>query len=129
MVDNDMGLESGYEIVAPTPVLYLIGHSIELSLKSYLLHNGTEESELRTGYGHDLMKAFDSANSAGLSQFVDIVPDDVAVLRVLNGLYQSKELNYIKPGMKTFPSYGPLEDFAKRLLVSVSNHVGWRVQL
>ena len=36
-VDEKMGSKPGFEIVAPIPALYLLGHSIELSLKAYLL--------------------------------------------------------------------------------------------
>lgn len=35
-LDGAVGHKVGYEIIAPIPVLYLVDHSIELSLKAFL---------------------------------------------------------------------------------------------
>ena len=35
--DEKMGRRDGYEVSAPIPVMFLVGQSIELSLKAYLL--------------------------------------------------------------------------------------------
>ena len=37
VTDEKMGSRKGYETFAPIPVMYLVGHSIELSLKSFLI--------------------------------------------------------------------------------------------
>lgn len=126
MIDDKMGNEEGYETHAPVPVMYMIGHSIELSLKSYLLHTGTKEDQLRNEYGHDLIKAFDAANNAGLSKLIDYEDIELEVLSFLNKLYQSKQLNYISVGPKQFPVFGPLQSLGEKILTSVSNEVGWR---
>ncbi len=39
--DEKLGTREGYEIVAPVPVLYLVGHSMELSLKSLSIAQGS----------------------------------------------------------------------------------------
>ena len=126
MVDDKMGTEKGYETIAPIPVMYLIGHSIELSLKSYLIHKGATEDDLRKEYGHNLTKAFNAASDAGLCDVIDCDTFEIDVLNILNTLYQSKQLNYIQTGGKEFPMFGPLETLAKKLLVGISKEVGWR---
>jgi len=68
MVDEKLGIEKGYETIAPIPVLYLIGHSIELSLKSYFLHKGVTEKDLGSKYGHNLIKAFDATKRRSFMQ-------------------------------------------------------------
>lgn len=129
MIDDKMGREKGFEIAAPVPVMYMIGHSIELSLKSYLLYTGTSEDDLRTLYGHNLSKAFEAACNAGLKELATFEQTELEVLNILNQLYKSKELNYIRTGYKKFPPFGPVEALAKKLLVAVSKEVGWRVKL
>ena len=53
--DDKVGHRPGFEIIAPIPVMYLIGHSIELCLKSYLVFKDVPLPELRSNkYGHDL---------------------------------------------------------------------------
>ena len=86
MVDRDMGEEAGYEIVAPILVMYLIGHSVELSLKSFLLHTGTTEAELKNQLRHDLSKALVSAQKTGLEDIVVLESDELEVLGHLNVL-------------------------------------------
>ncbi len=37
-VDDSVGMREEYQIIPPIPVLYLVGHSIELALKAFLVH-------------------------------------------------------------------------------------------
>jgi len=127
ITDNGMGGETKYGQFAPVPVMYLIGHSIELSLKSYLLHSGETIDDVRFNYGHNLKHALDSAVDKGLSDHVKFDEIELGALDVLNELYATKQLNYIQTGYKNFPSFGPLESLAKKLLETVSGIVGWRV--
>jgi hypothetical protein len=50
--DDKLGKKEGYEIVAPIPVMFLVGQAIELALKAYLLAKGVELRKLRRYYGH-----------------------------------------------------------------------------
>lgn len=52
-VDEKMGKRPGFKNVAPIPALYLVGHSIELSLKAFLLSQGVTLRQIKT-LGHDL---------------------------------------------------------------------------
>ena len=73
VVDEKIGRSPGFEIVAPIPVLYLVGHSIELSLKSYLLQQGITLRDLRRNFGHSLHDCFRKAKELGLAPKAEIV--------------------------------------------------------
>lgn len=125
-VDNDVGMRPGHEIVAPVTVLYLTGHSIELVLKAFLLHAGVPLSELKgKKFGHDLHRCMRKAKELGLSAHVALRPDEFEVIEILNDLYARKELEYFMRGFKTYPSYGPLETAAARLLNGIGSLVGY----
>ncbi len=122
--DDVLGMREGYEIIAPIPVMYMAGHSIELILKAYLIHYGVEEGKLK-GIGHDLEKCHKKAKDFSLSDIVKLDSDDIEVLQVLNTLYKSKELNYLRKGVKTFPVFGPLQTLCKKLLDNICPVVGY----
>jgi len=127
--DDKLGTKEGFEIIAPVPVMYLIAHSMELSLKAYLLYKGVELKELKKfkKYGHNLMKCLKKAKELGLNHIVEIEEIEEGALEVLNNLYCNKELNYIVTGYKQYPVFGPLETLSKKLLVEVGREVGYPV--
>ena len=122
-MDDALGSQPGYEIVAPIPAMFLIGQSIELSLKAYLLAKGVELRTLRTRYGHKLVPCMEEARSRGLASIVELTTEDEAAIEVLDPLYASKQLQYIVTGSKRFPIYGPLEGVALKLLEAIAKHV------
>ena len=122
--DDAVGTRKGYDIIAPAPVMYLFGHSIELILKSYLAHNGVNENKLRK-IGHNLEKCYKKAKELGLNSVVNLDAENIEVLKVLNALYQSKQLNYMDTGRKTFPIIGPLQTLCVVLLDSIGPEVGY----
>ena len=125
--DNDVGMKPGFEIVAPIPVMYLVGHSIELGLKSYLLYKGVPLDDLpKKKYGHDLIKCFMKAKELGLLDVVNFEQGEIEGLEVLNELYSTKQLNYIVTGSKQFPVFGPIEVFCRKLLDGVCPYVGYK---
>jgi hypothetical protein len=124
-VDNDVGMRPGYEIVPPVTVLYLIGHSIELSLKAFLLYRGVPLNQLRGRmYGHDLHACLSKANELGLAENVALSEDEQWVIEVLNQTYAVKELEYAVRGVKEYPTYGPLERAAVRLFNGIAPLIG-----
>ena len=127
IADNGMGGGTEYDHFAPVPVMYLIGHSIELSLKSYLLYSGDTVDDVRFNFGHNLLRALEAANDKGLNDHVTFDDVELGALEVLEKLYATKQLNYIQTGFKEFPAFGPLESLAKKVLEAVSGLVGWRV--
>lgn len=125
--DDKVGHRSGFEIIAPIPVMYLVGHSIELCLKSYLAFQGVPLSDLRARkYGHDLVKCFKKAKELGLNTYVELDNGEQHALTVLNELYSTKQLNYIVTGAKEFPVFGPIQIVNSKLLDIICPLVGWK---
>lgn len=125
--DDKLGKRSGFEIVAPIPVMYLVSHSIELCLKAYLAFHGVPLHELRSNkYGHNLERCHKKAKELGLDRHVKLDDGELRSLAVLNELYSTKQLNYIKTGSKRFPVFGPIEATCKKLLSAICPLVGYR---
>ena len=124
-VDADIGRKDGFEIISPIPVLYLLGHGIELSLKAYLLEHGSTLSELKA-LGHNLSRSFDKANEHDLHQLVSFEEGQLSAFKILDELYSTKQLEYIVTGAKQFPIFGPLQLFSVKLFNAVAGSVGFR---
>lgn len=125
--DDTFGMRPGYEIIAPIPVYYLIGHSMELALKAYLLHNGVTLHELRSNrhFGHDIVKCFEKATEFGLLKIVTFNDNELGTFTILNNLYSNKELEYIVVGYKEFPMFGPLQTMSRKLIDAIAPAVGY----
>jgi len=124
--DDGMGNRARNEVVAPIPVMFLVGQAIELALKAYLLSQGVPLRQLRREYGHELHRSLRKAKELGLGKIVAISADDEYVLSLLDDLYASKQLQYIVTGAKIFPVFGPLERVALQLIHAVGTSVGYR---
>lgn len=124
-VDEKMGNKPGFEIVAPVPALYLLGHSIELSLKAYLLSQGVTLRQVRS-LNHDLHACMRKAKELGLLGHAKFSSPEEGALELLNGLYSTKQLEYIVTGAKQFPLFGLLELFSARLFNAVAGIVGFK---
>ena len=124
--DKVLGHKPGFEIMAPIPVLYLIGHSMELSLKAYLLHQGVTLNELRKTYGHNLRKCMKKSKELGILSILKIDEHEESAFAVLDELYSTKQLEYIVTGAKTFPIYGYLHTLSTKLLEGVGPYVGYK---
>jgi hypothetical protein len=129
-VDEKIGTRPGFEIVAPIPALYLVGHSIELSLKAYLLHQGVPLHELRSKrhFGHSLHICLRKAKEIGLLNHVKFSGQEEGAFEILDNLYSTKQLEYIVTGAKHFPIFGLVELFAVKLFNAVSSIVGFNKQ-
>lgn len=124
--DDTLGMKPGYEIIAPVPVLCLIGHSMELSLKAFLLHNGVTLRELRIQFGHNLGKCFKKAKELGLLGAVAFDEHELGAFSVLNELYSTKQLEYIVTGAKTFPIFGHIQSMSQKLVETIGSMVGYK---
>jgi hypothetical protein len=119
----------GIEIVAPVPVMYLIGRSIELTLKAFLLHRGVTLGELRLKFGHDLEECFKKAEQLGLPQSLSFSVEELGAFQLLKDLYSTKQLEYIVTGARKFPFLRPLESFAEKLFKSIGPMVEYTGRL
>ena len=126
--DEKMGLGPGYEIVAPIPVLFLVGQAVELALKAFLLSQGVSLSTLRKDYGHELHRALRKAKELGFKPLLQLTEEEKNVLALLDELYSSKQLQYIVTGAKTFPVFGPLARVALRLVHAAGEEVGYPIR-
>lgn len=123
--DDKLGNKPGHEIVAPIPVMFLVGQAIELSLKAFLLHRGVTLRQLRKSHGHQLRSALKKAKELGLSSLTQITDEEQSVIELLDDLYASKQLQYIVTGEKVFPVFGSLERVALKLIHAIGHEVGF----
>ncbi len=121
--DAVVGARKGYEIVAPSPVMFLTAQSIELALKAYLCHSGKKNLK---SYGHDLSRVWCVCQQNGINVLVQLSAEEISTLKLISHLHSSTELRYIDTGFKTFPVFGPLEQLAKKLLDAICPAVGYK---
>lgn len=127
VVDEHCGAAPQYSHISPTPAYYLLSHSVELTLKSYLRHCGITVKQLSSReYGHDLNASYQKAKELGLQNLFHPTEDDTRALAMLVAINESHELRYIRTGLKEFPSWAIVEPFAVRLHQAVSPHVGYK---
>ncbi len=109
------------------PTCYLLGHSIELLLKAFLLAKGRSLDDL-VDIGHDLQRALEEADSAnlvafapsendyrGLQELVDIIQDE----------YKFHGFRYFKRGLKRRPDLRTGIPAVSSILDGVSESCGW----
>lgn len=95
---------------------YLAGHSIELSLKAFLLGRGLAVEKLRNRkYGHDLSALLIESRRRKLGNCVKLTRQDLAVVHTLNGCYAAKELEYMFHGSRKIPPYSLVIALATKL--------------
>lgn len=100
------------------PAYFLLGRSIELSLKAFLLHRGMAISDLRSKkkYGHDLGKLLKRARDEGLEQHIQLQEIDRGVIDLLAYDYAEKRLEYrVTGGTYYLPLLEPTLNIAQKL--------------
>ena len=110
---------------SPIPY-YLICHSIELSLKSYLFTAGFSKKD-RKKMSHDLVHALREAQGNGIGHYIVISSMETEAVFRANQLYSRKEFEYFE-SLETI--YDPhdfdievLKSLARRLIESIENPV------
>jgi hypothetical protein len=91
------------------PSIFLLLHSLELFLKSYLIARGYSEKQLRA-IGHDLIMALRLGFQNELSTFVRFSWIELLNLARINRYYNKKELEYFFSKNKNF---GQTDQFAE----------------
>ena len=106
------------------PAYYLVGHSIELSLKSFLAAKGYKVNELRSKkYGHDLKALLVEARKRKLGREVKLSKHQINAIKLLNDIYASKRFEYLEYGSYRLPAYGYIYDVAKHLNKGLAYYV------
>jgi len=99
-----------------TPAFFLVGHSIELALKAFLLGSRVSEEELKhRRLGHNLTALLTRAQALKLASEVALTEEETATIQMLDGIYSAKELEYRVVGMRTFPPYALIFAVADKL--------------
>ena len=81
------------------PAYFLLGRSIELSLKAFLLHQGVCIHKLRKKqFGHNLWALLDEARKRGLEDHIKLEVIDLGVIQLLSIDYAKKRLEYRMTG-------------------------------
>ena len=101
---------------------FLLGHALELALKSVIIAQGTSEKTLR-GISHDLGTATVAAVKAALAGIMELDASDSAQLESLGPFYQAKAFEYLEPGFMSLPSARELRQLTQRLVASISRFV------
>lgn len=115
--------QRGEDAVAPFTAYFLAAHSIELSLKAFLRHNGFTVKALRSrALGHDLTACYQKAKEIGLLASFEEREEDKSVVVLMTEW--NEELRYIRTGFRQLPSWTTIESFAARLQRVVRSLVG-----
>lgn len=108
---------------APFVAYYLLGHAMELCLKSFLIGRGMTEKELRfKPYGHDLRKLLLEARRRKLGRELKLSNKDLYVVCLLNSHYKPKHLEYYVGGLYTFPPYSMISEIVQRTCHSLFSY-------
>ncbi|MBW3243122.1 hypothetical protein KUV57_10475 [Epibacterium sp. DP7N7-1] len=110
--DMTVGFWPGYESAAPPPVMTLCAHSIELSLKAFLLDHGDDEKRVRK-LSHNLIECLDRCVELGAD--ADSIDRDILV--IISDLLVSGRLRYGEESeLGRVPVYGPLSELCRKCL-------------
>ncbi|MFT6910714.1 MAG: hypothetical protein ACJAS1_007447 [Oleiphilaceae bacterium] len=100
------------------PIYYLLGHSLEVGVKGFLLSHGATQKDIR-GIGHDLTLAIEEANLLGLEPYFQFTMEQIKSVKLLNSYYKAKELEYRVTGYKSFPDATTFAEMIHDLLVAI----------
>lgn len=98
------------------PAYYLLGHSIELLLKAFLLGRGIPLKDLkRKRFGHNLDALFERARYHQLGRVIHLTRVDHGVIHLLNIEYSIKRFEYIRTGPTYIPEWSLLVALSHKL--------------
>ena len=105
------------------PAYFLLGRSIELSLKAFLLHKGMPITELRKKrYGHNLRALLAEARAQGIERFVELEAIDEGVINLLSYDYETKRFEYrVTKGTYALPLLPETWGIARRLAYELNS--------
>ena len=97
------------------PYYFLLGQSIELSLKAFLLARGMNLKELKRNYGHDLKKLLDASRRRKLGNEAKLDGIHCGVIHILGIEYLDRRFQYIRTGGMQLPEAWIAQEAADRL--------------
>ena len=87
-------------------------------LKAFLQSQGLEMMELKE-VGHDLDECMGLCEVMGIGVHMMVTEEEKKRLKIINILYEARELEYISSSVKTFPMLEELQEFGERLFRSL----------
>ena len=93
---------------ALVPILYLLGHSLELHLKAFIIRHGVPEKNLRNEFGHDLVSSLRQCKRIELCSHLSLSYNQIRQIVRVNHYYQEKQLEYF---YATHKHFGSIENF------------------
>jgi hypothetical protein len=109
-------LHNSGDLKVSGPTFYLLGHAIEVALKSFLLANGDSLQRLKLRVGHNLEKASRRVIATKCDPLAKLVSNNVQIISLLNINYQEKEFEYRVTGAKLYPPKDPLLKFLRQAI-------------
>ena len=97
------------------PYYSLIGQSIELVIKSFLLDQGIEIKELKKKFGHDLTKLKGEARRRNIESIVELSDTQWEVIHFLNRECKHRRFHYIQVGQMLVPDIPLLHEATRQL--------------
>ena len=97
------------------PYLSLLGQSIELSLKAFLLTDGVSLDDLKNRFRHDLKALVAEARSRGVDAKVTLTDAHWAVIILMSDEYRTKRYHYIRTGKMIVPDLRLGHEAAEKL--------------
>lgn len=102
------------------PMYYLLGHSLEVGIKSFILSKGASQKCLRD-MGHDLVGGVEWSIPCGLETYFSFTEKQLGMVVLLNKYYRSKELEYRVTGIKQLPDEVEFANMVECLLDSIKS--------
>jgi len=85
------------------PYYFLLGQSVELLLKAFLLARGVALEELRKKYGHNLKKLLDESRRRKLGTEAKLDSSHCGAIHILGIEYLGRRFQYIRTGGMLLP--------------------------
>lgn len=108
------------------PAYYLWGHSIELSLKGFMIGHDITLRELKSkDLGHNLRALWRKAKSLGIEQEIHLYRKEIGTILLLSEDYAEKKFEYAEAGEYKLPFIYLTKRTADRLvsLLNPDRHV------
>jgi hypothetical protein len=98
------------------PTYFLLGHGIEVVLKSVLRAHGSSLEELRKDLGHNLERAANRVVKLNIDRLSSFVASNARLVQMLNPYYSAKAFEYRETGSMSPPPTEKLAEFLSQLL-------------
>lgn len=110
------------ELLVPT--IYLLAHSLELALKSYLLFKGVAAKTLANRpYRHDVAHCLSAAEAQGLFALETLTVSQRDAVASASTMFDKKELNYFYEKPTVFPDMEVLRSALHSVLSAVFDRI------